>query len=119
MDSGTRPALPSSAESAIEKHPAWAAAINSSGFVPVPLSNRVQNEYWVCESTPLSVETVPLPSFRPPRHSADAVRFMVSLDGPELEEAPVIRNQSSGGRPGFKGAAARRAKFSRVTGHPG
>src|SRR5262245_35908157 len=35
-DSGVMPALPSSAENAIEKHPACAAAISSSGFVPTP-----------------------------------------------------------------------------------
>jgi len=29
----------------MEKHPAWAAAISSSGFVPVPDSNRDWNEY--------------------------------------------------------------------------
>ena len=42
MLSGVRPALPSSAESAIEKQPAWAAAINSSGFVPGSLSKRLR-----------------------------------------------------------------------------
>ena len=43
--SGFRPALASCAESAIEKHAAWAAATSSSGFVPVtPSSKRVENE---------------------------------------------------------------------------
>src|SRR5262249_20608887 len=70
------PAFPSWPDSAIEKQPAWAAAINSSGFVPLPSSNRVLNEYWVLDSTPLSVEIVPLPSLRPPFHSADALRFI-------------------------------------------
>ena len=42
---GFIPALPSSADSAMEKQPACAAAINSSGLVPTPLSNRVLNEY--------------------------------------------------------------------------
>ena len=42
---GSWPALPSSADSAIEKQPAWAAAISSSGFVPSPSSKRDWNEY--------------------------------------------------------------------------
>ena len=70
------PALPSCAESAIEKHPACAAAISSSGFVPFPSSNRVLNEYCVFDKTPLSVDTVPLPSFNPPRHTAEPFRFI-------------------------------------------
>ena len=41
---GTSCALPSSAASAIVKHPAWAAARSSSGFVPLPPSNRAANE---------------------------------------------------------------------------
>src|SRR5215469_17324399 len=47
MLSGVRLAPPSCAESAIEKHPACAAAISSSGFVPGAFSNRVVNEYGV------------------------------------------------------------------------
>jgi len=43
---------------------ACAAAINSSGFVPGALSNRVLNEYGVFESTPLSVNIVPFPSLQ-------------------------------------------------------
>ena len=42
--SATRFALPSSAESAIVKHPACAAATSSSGFVPFSPSKRVVNE---------------------------------------------------------------------------
>src|SRR5262245_51650579 len=45
MDSGVMPALPSSAENAIEKQPAWAAAMSSSGLVPTPFSKRVLKEY--------------------------------------------------------------------------
>src|SRR6185295_5549929 len=56
MDSGVRPALPSSAENAMEKQPAWAAPMSSSGFVPMPFSKRVLKEYCVSFSTPLSVE---------------------------------------------------------------
>src|SRR5205823_4361987 len=76
MLSAVRPALPSCPESAIEKQPACAAAINSSGFVPLPSSNRVLNEYCVLLSTPLSVEIVPLPSFKPPCQTAEALRFI-------------------------------------------
>src|SRR5438093_291840 len=76
MEAGVRPALPNSAANAIERQPAWAAAMSSSGFVPAPLSKRVEKEYCVSLSTPLSVEIVPWPSFRPPRQVADAVRFM-------------------------------------------
>src|SRR6266704_6531932 len=73
------PALPSCAESAIVKQPACAAASSSSGLVPTPFSNRVLKEYCVCFSTPLSVEMVPLPSFKPPCHTADALRCITSL----------------------------------------
>lgn len=44
MLSAVRLALPSCPESAIEKQPACAAAINSSGLVPAPFSNREMNE---------------------------------------------------------------------------
>src|SRR5216683_1738640 len=74
-----KPALPSCAESAIVKQPACAAASSSSGLVPTPFSNRVLKEYCVCLSTPLSVEMVPLPSFKPPCHTADALRCITSL----------------------------------------
>jgi hypothetical protein len=47
MLSAVMPALPSCADSAMLKHPAWAAAISSSGFVPIPFSKRVLKEYWV------------------------------------------------------------------------
>src|SRR5947207_409663 len=77
IESGVRPPWPSSADSAIEKQPACAAAINSSGFVPRPFSKRVLNEYCVSARTPLWVERIPLPSFNPPRQTADAVRFMI------------------------------------------
>src|SRR5258706_86046 len=70
MLSGVRFAPPSCAESAIEKQAACAAAINSSGFVPGPFSNREVNEYCVSFSTPPGAEIVPLPSFSPPFHTA-------------------------------------------------
>jgi hypothetical protein len=68
-------AFVSCAESAIEKQSACAAAINSSGFVPIPSSKRVLNEYCVSLRTPLSVEIVPLPSLSPPFHWAEAFRL--------------------------------------------
>src|ERR1041384_907969 len=43
--SGFRPALFNCADKAMEKQPAWAAPINSSGFVPFSFSKRVTNEY--------------------------------------------------------------------------
>src|ERR1700722_4571025 len=73
------PAPPSCAESAMVKHPAWAAASSSSGLVPTPFSKRVLKEYCVFFRTPLSVEIEPLPSFRPPCHTADALRCMMPL----------------------------------------
>src|SRR5262245_52250543 len=79
MLSAFLPALSSCADSAIEKQPACAAAISSSGFVPLPSSKRVLNEYCVSCSTPLCDEIVPRPSFSPPFQTADALRFMLSL----------------------------------------
>src|SRR5579872_855035 len=73
------PAPPSWAERAIVKHPACAAARSSSGLVPTPFSKRVLKEYCVCLRTPLSVEIEPLPSFRPPCQTADALRCMMPL----------------------------------------
>src|SRR5207249_3096846 len=78
------PAFPNCPESAMVKQPACAAASNSSGLVPVPFSNRALKEYGVCRSTPLSVETVPLPSFNPPCHTAEPLRCMFS--SPRSEE---------------------------------
>src|SRR5579864_1055940 len=76
MLSGVRFAPPSCAESAIEKQPACAAAISSSGFVPGAFSKRVVNEYCVLFSTPPGADIVPLPSFNPPFQIALALRCM-------------------------------------------
>ena len=43
-DVGGWPPRSSPADSAIEKHPAWAAPISSSGLVPAPSSKRDLNE---------------------------------------------------------------------------
>ncbi len=61
IDVGVNPASPSINESAIEKHAACAAPISSSGLVPFSPSKRVLNPYGCWFSTPLSVDTVPLP----------------------------------------------------------
>src|SRR5580704_18561471 len=58
------------------KHPACAAAINSSGLVPFSSSKRVRNEYGVSASTPESVERVPLPARPVPCQTAFALRIM-------------------------------------------
>src|SRR2546421_2516360 len=76
ISSALSPASSSCFESAIEKQPACAAAMSSSGFVPAPDSKRVLKEYCVSESTPLSVETAPWPSLKPPRQTAEPFRFM-------------------------------------------
>src|ERR1044072_4573938 len=77
IESAVKPASLICFESAIEKQPACAAARSSSGFVPFPSSKRVPNEYCAPSTTPLSVETVPLPSLRPPCHTAEPVRFIL------------------------------------------
>jgi hypothetical protein len=59
------------------KQPACAAPINSSGFVPRTSPKRVAKEYGVLESTPLSVEIVPLPSLSDPFQTAEALRTMM------------------------------------------
>jgi hypothetical protein len=38
-------------------------------------------DYWVSDSTPLSVEIVPFPSLRPPFQTADALRFIFDTRG--------------------------------------
>ena len=45
IEVGGWPARSSPPDSAIEKQPAWAAPISSSGFVPVPSSKREEKEY--------------------------------------------------------------------------
>jgi hypothetical protein len=58
----------------MEKQPACAAAISSSGLVPGWSPNRVPKENGVLEKTPLLEETAPDPSFKLPFHSALALR---------------------------------------------
>src|SRR6185312_14267110 len=81
---------PSTSESAIVKQPAWAAASNSSGLVPLPCSKRLLNEYGVEDSTPLAVETWPPPDVRSPAQWADPVRFIFPpLDGQHRVDAAL------------------------------
>src|SRR5690606_37283935 len=75
------------------KQPAWAAAISSSGLVPGPSSKRVLKPYWVSDKAPLWVEIFPLPSFKLPFQTADAVRFMWVL----LTFKPVVRRAAMEG----------------------
>src|SRR6202162_4839565 len=104
------PALPSCAESAMVKHPACAAANNSSGLVPMPFSKRVLKEYCVCFNVPLSVDKEPLPSLSPPVQTADALRSMcplslrlhVDIRFCAIEEGYIGRSKMS--RSGFVGS---------------
>src|SRR5579872_4024689 len=74
MLDAVRFAAPNCPERAIEKQPACAAAINSSGFVPGVFSNRVLKEYGVLLNTPLDDDTAPFPSLSPPFQTALALR---------------------------------------------
>jgi hypothetical protein len=55
--------------------------------VPTPFSKRVLNEYCVSFSVPLSVEMLPLPLFKSPDQTADALRFIISFQWPKREFA--------------------------------
>src|SRR5436190_13584120 len=84
--SAVKPLLFSMNDSAIVKQPACAAAINSSGFVPLPSPNRAANEYGVSLSVPLCTDSVPLPSLTVPCQRAFALRCIVCLrNGVELQ----------------------------------
>jgi hypothetical protein len=95
MLSGVSFTSPSCAESAMEKHAACAAAINSSGFVPGVFSNRVVNEYGVFDRTPLVDETVPFPSFSPPFQTALAFRCIAisCLENQEIKPVPIVEGE--------------------------
>src|SRR5690554_3661926 len=84
--SAVSPAAPNWPDNAMEKQPAWAAAISSSGLVPLPLSKRVLKEYWVSDKTPLSLEMRPFPSLMPPFQTADALRFIIPPEHEKLIE---------------------------------
>src|SRR6185437_9443938 len=76
---GENPARSSWNASAMVKHPACAAAISSSGFVPFSLSKRVLNEYGVADKTPESLDNSPLPVRPVPRQIAFALRITWAL----------------------------------------
>src|SRR5271167_2902658 len=77
------------------KHPACAAAINSSGLVPFSFSKRVLKEYGVSASTPESVDNLPSPARPVPRQTAFALRIMrVSF----VKRARVISAHKIGAR---------------------
>src|SRR5258708_18906695 len=102
------PAPPSGAESAIVKQPACAAARSSSGLVPMPLSKREWKEYGVCLRTLLSVERVPLPAFRSPCQTADALRCMIfSLQKITFE---CFQSNEFDSERGFEGIFAQKRK---------
>ncbi len=73
---GSKPALASAFANAIEKQPAWAAPISSSGLVPAPSSKRDWNEYAPLQA-PLPSDIVPRPCCRLPSHCAFAVRIAI------------------------------------------
>lgn len=74
--SAVKPASFSTKLSFIVKQPAWAAAMSSSGLVPMPSANRELNEYWVLSRTVLWVVKVPFPSLPEPFQTAVAFRFI-------------------------------------------
>src|SRR6185312_13628728 len=76
MRRGVNPAWPRPSASAIEKQPACAGAISSSGLVPFSFSNRVLNEYRPSKA-PLPSFMVPDPSVSEPSQSASALRSTI------------------------------------------
>src|SRR5438094_7005691 len=64
--------------SAIEKQPASAAPMSSSGFVPFPSSKRDEKEYGP-SNAPLPSFVVPLPCLSVPSQTADPVRVAIVL----------------------------------------
>src|ERR1035437_6381174 len=103
---GVSPAPPNSAPSAMEKQPACAAAINSSGVVPVAApSKRVANEYFASFRTPVAVEIVPLPSFSEPVQTALALLAifppwgLLMLLSSASVDRPAVQKNSSAAKP--------------------
>src|SRR5215472_1816466 len=72
------PAFSRLADSAIEKQPASAAAISSSGLVPFPSSKRDEKEYGP-SNAPLPSFIVPLPCLSVPSQTADPVLVAIVL----------------------------------------
>src|SRR5271155_2236881 len=85
-------ASPRMSDSAIVKQPAWAAPINSSGFVPGLPSKRLVKPYGYLSSAPLFVEMAPLPPLIPPSQTAvpNVIIFHPSLGfGQRRRERPL------------------------------
>src|SRR5215213_7273664 len=78
---GGLPALLRAPESAIEKHPACAAAMSSSGLVPLPSSKRDLNEYGPSQA-PEPIFIVPLPCIMSPSQTAveDLAGILISFN---------------------------------------
>src|ERR1700722_11054173 len=70
------------------KQPACAAAINSSGLVPLPSPKRALKPYGVSWSVALWVVRLPLPSLPEPDHAALAWRLMLAIRCPPDCAAP-------------------------------
>src|SRR5882757_5491039 len=102
MRVGVKPAPDNCADKAIEKHPACAAPINSSGLVPAPSAERERQSYDP-SNAPLPNFTFPLPSRRLPFHSASAVLVGMNcfLSVPSYLSKHGIRQESSALRAGF------------------
>src|SRR5712672_1920129 len=89
------------------KQPAWAAAINSSGL------KRVLNEYGVSESTPESLERLPLPARPVPCHIALALRTMRFFLARSIASALCARAPSlSGSRRTYRPLRGNRLRSS-------
>src|SRR5258706_4317663 len=93
MRLGVTPAFPRPTDGAMEKHPACAAAISSSGLVPPASSNRDANEY-LPSNAPLPSFTRPLPSRRLPFHSASD--FRIAIGGCYRNTGSVILSREDG-----------------------
>jgi len=72
--------LPNSADSAMEKQPALRRGNQLLRIRAAPVSKRVLNEYCASGRTPLCVERVPLPSFNPPRQTAELFVHKIAFD---------------------------------------
>ena len=77
ISSAVKPAAPNTKLSFILKHPACAAATNSSGLVPTPSAKRLLKEYCVLLSVVLCVVRLPLPSLPVPFHTAVAFLLII------------------------------------------
>src|SRR5437867_7500292 len=95
MRLGVKPERPNPADKAMEKHPAWAAPMSSSGLVPVPSSKRDVNEY-APSKAPLPSFIFPFPSRKLPSQTALAVRagimflLKIRISTPILQQTSLL-----------------------------